>query len=206
MPQLRLTLSEAKSPLPPVCMACGKEAQVVVQKEMAYIPNWRWIIVLAGPLALIIAAMIAKKCAILRAPMCRAHRNYWTNRTLFLVLSFFALLMVIYVYIQSAAAPEPVKFVGTPWLVTFALFTFLCSFAWITALVCVWRSAIRPLSISDLVIVLLNVAPEFIDPVVQLDVYQGGEKSGPPATVRERRTNFHMQADRPNSARDAIQS
>lgn len=187
-------------------MVCGKQAQVVVAKDMSHVPRWVWIFLLLGLFPIVIAVVVAIKRARLRAPMCQAHKRHWSNRSLAVTLTFICLLPLIYVSIQSAAAPERVKLISGAWVGTFVLFTVLCVLLWLGTLIWLSHTAIRPLVLSDSGVVLLNVAPEFIDAVVQLDTYRADDKAISPTITRERRTSTHIQASRGNSGSDGIQS
>jgi hypothetical protein len=172
-------------------MVCGGEAHDVVSKKLSWSPGWVWILLFFGLLPFLIVALITTKRALLVAPMCPAHKGHWTKRTVALLLSFFALIGLLVFVIQAD---------GKPWQ-TALIFGFIFSLiAWVIVAIGLSMTAIRPRSITDSEIILVNVSSRFIDALVDFDPYEPEERPRRRRPLRDREPNPHIQEERHESS------
>jgi hypothetical protein len=165
MATVRLYRQEATNPdtLPAVCMKCGEPATTTVRRTFAWTPPWVPIIILAGLIPYIIVAIILRKTMRVYAPMCSAHAGHWRNRSLFIWLTFLALVVIcigLGVYGANLEQHKANEYGILLFLGGFGLFLF-----WLIVAAVVQMTAIRPNEITDREISLVRVAPQFREAV-----------------------------------------
>jgi hypothetical protein len=142
-------------------------------------------LLLAGLLPFLIVALVTTKRAVLEAPLCSAHKNHWSKRTLWLVLSFLGLFGLVFVGILAERKPWQSA------LLLVCLFGFL---VWVVVAIVASMTAVRPRSITDSEIVLVNVSPRFIDALVDFDT-EADEQPRRRRPLRDRQADTRIQEE-----------
>jgi len=159
-----VTLTEyecRKSLLPAVCMQCGEPATTTVRRKFSWYPQWVIVLVLAGLLVAVIVAMILTKKMLVHVPMCDRHRNHWSKRTLWTLLTFGVLAVVGIggIVALSAADNGPAKESLTGMVCGGGVVLLL---AWLILVVVLQAGLIKPTEITDEKIKLTKVHSEFV--------------------------------------------
>jgi hypothetical protein len=163
MAKIRLDLEEAAGRLPDVCMRCGKDATVSKWRNMSWYPPWVNILAVAALLPAAIVAMILTKKASVKAPFCDQHKGHWFNRSLLMWGTFFLFGGIGFaVLLIGAGAAKNGRDSAMPFVCMGDLFLVV---AWLTIVVVIQSTAIRPKEITDEEIVLAGVCDEFVDAV-----------------------------------------
>ncbi|WP_020475928.1 Coa1/Tim21 domain-containing protein [Zavarzinella formosa] len=160
----KVTLTEyecRKNLLPDVCMKCGEPADTRVKRNFSWYPPWVMVLVLAGVLVAAIVALILTKKMSVRAPMCDLHKDHWSKRTMWTLITFgiLAVLGIGGIVILGAVENGPNKDSFTGLICGGGVFGLL---AWLILVVIFQSTMIKPTLITDKKITLVKVHPEFV--------------------------------------------
>jgi hypothetical protein len=159
MATVRLDLRECREGgLPDVCVQCGEHATHFEDRQFAWLPNLRWLLVLLplGVFPFIIAALLMTRCRIVTVPLCADHRNHWLTRQLFVGIAVGSIGLTVALMIGTAELyPEFAK-LGP--IVAGILPVVLM----IVGLILVGTTQIQPTEITERTITLRNVSQTFV--------------------------------------------
>jgi hypothetical protein len=142
---------------PTMCMRCGEDTEELVEKTFYWTPDWAHFFILLGPLPWLIAALATRKTMRISVPLCSAHRRHWQSRALYTWLGLFFLVGT---WICVGTVAREFELPKTALMIAI-LACIACNLIWVLAVVIVRHNAIRPSSIDDFGIELVNVNSEF---------------------------------------------
>jgi hypothetical protein len=163
MAEIRVELEVAAGRLPEVCARCGEPATTAKWRAMTWYPPWVNLLALLALLPAAIVAMILTKKASVKMPFCNRHSWHWLNRTLlmwgtFFLFGFIGLLGLIFAGAIMGNAQQNIM----PFFCTTSVVLLI---SWLTLVVIVQATAIRPKEITDTEIQLAGLCQEFVDAV-----------------------------------------
>ena len=190
MAEIRLTLEEAGSDLPPVCMVCGATATAVTSRKLNWWPAWTYVLLLVHPMLWGLVALVISKRARLQAPFCPLHQRHWYNRSLLIWgagLILFLCAAASFLALSVFVEPDKDFVAGIIlYLLGMGLITL-----WVALIIGVQLTSIRPKVITKTEIVLKGVAEAFVSAVQEADrrKYEVGRpatpnESAPPDAIR----------------------
>ena len=207
MATLRLPLEEAEDGRwPPVCMVCGERATDYPSKTMSWHPPWVMILIVAGLLPFLIAALVTQKRAQVVGSFCPNHRMHWLGRTLATWLSLLGLLIPAVIGV-ILSANKPVGVVGGPqrnddYFGLVCLGSLLFLLGWLVLVAILQTTAIRPKEITDRHILLTGVSPHFIAALE--DRLYGEERRRREDRLRDARRDWEDTHRRPDEGSEQI--
>lgn len=150
--------------LPPVCMVCGAEATTTSRQTFRWHPPWVIVLIIAGLLIWAIVAIILTKTMTVQAPVCDEHKGHWFKRKLIGWLAVLLGLAALFggIVVMASVGNDPryrdLAALGPLGGAVSMLLGLIVA-------VVAFRSAIRPLEISNDDIRLTGVHAEFIEAV-----------------------------------------
>jgi hypothetical protein len=157
--QLRISREQDEGELPRICMVCGGEATDIVPTML----SWHANMIYFGIVANVIAAIVATNRAMLKAPLCAKHKNHWKTRNAGLLFGFLGVIAMAALALSSTRQ-------------SWSMFAYLgfagVASGWVIAALSYTKHVIKPEFISTTEIVLVNVAPAFIDAMVTEETNQ----------------------------------
>ncbi len=159
-----VTLTEyecRKGLLPAVCLQCGEPAAVTVKRKFSWYPQWIIVLVLVNVIVAAIVAAIMTKKMLVEAPMCDQHRNHWSKRTMWILVTLgiaglIGAAGIAFLADQNGQADGDV--IGG---VCFG--GVLALLAWLVVVIVCQSSMIRAKEITEEAITLTKVHPHFAD-------------------------------------------
>ena len=167
MAEVRLYLDEANGNLPGACMCCGEQATTAVTRKMSWCPSWIAVFIIFGLLPYAILALIMTRKATVIVPLCDEHKNHWSKRTLWILLSALGFTMlVIAVFVVLAVLPGRI---GEEMMPFAAIFAFVLFLVWIVIIAVAQSSVISTKEITNSDILLSGVSENFVEIMHEID-------------------------------------
>jgi hypothetical protein len=159
MPQVTLSRTECERDLlPAVCVVCGESADVRKSRKFAWHTPLAYLGLLAGLLPFVIIALVLTKRMTVKVPLCQAHKNHWTWRSLVVLGSLLAIGALGIGVLVMQANQQPGN--DSTWM---CLGGVLLLLVWLIAAAIIQSTAVRPTEITDRSIRLTKIHPAFID-------------------------------------------
>lgn len=175
MAQVRLGRYEAENKqLPAVCMRCGQPAEFWKSKKFTWRPPWIIILVLAAVIPYFVVAAILQKKMLVRAPLCRQHRNHWFQKVIaniayfvFLALLYFLGASLQWVAISVPARAAPAQEIRDTAQAALCFGGIVALLGWLVMNVIFDEVLIHAGEIDETSITLKRVADGFVDAVIE---------------------------------------
>jgi hypothetical protein len=169
MAQVRLGRFEVeKGKLPLVCMFCGADASLMKRRSFAWHPRWAYILLFAGLLPFVIAAMMLTKRMRVEIPLCQTHKNHWFIRGVIIWVSFLGMVGLTAAWLALLFVLDESVFKGDKrfrdlfgGLVCGGLLFF--PLAWLISIPIIQNTGIHATEITDRSITLTRVSPTFVE-------------------------------------------
>jgi hypothetical protein len=176
MASVRLTRGEARGRLPSVCIVCGQTATGFKSKQMSWHPSWVYILLLLGLLPFIIVALCVQKRMRVEAPFCARHQNHWLSRTLIIVFSLVAIIIVGVgaSMLMAGQRAGPNDATGAICFGVIAL-----GIAWLVLVAVLSMTAVRAEEITENSITLAGVSDEFVNALEESEADEDDDEPRP---------------------------
>jgi hypothetical protein len=176
-----------------VCMVCGQPADDTKSQSFYWHTPWIHLALLCGLLPWLILALVLRKTAVVKAPLCPRHRSHFLLRTL-AICGLVLLLIVGSIGLGVLVSEMERNGSSGEWGWSFPVFLIVV----IVIIVVVTQMFVRPARITDDTITLKGVHPDFVT-AVEKELAVEEEDDRPRGRLRDA---YDDDGDRPRRRRD----
>jgi hypothetical protein len=147
--------------IPNLCIRCGQPTTYRKTKEFVWYPHWIAVLLRVGVLPWLIVALLRTKRRTLDVPLCERHRHHFLRPPLIIVSGFLLVFVLLITLVVMASQFSP-DYDVTGLVCIGALVGLL---VWVFMALLSQSQTVRPKEITDDEIVLVGVAPEFVEEI-----------------------------------------